>query len=733
MSISKQNLVLTESDISIFLTERHQLLFKQFLASPIKANYVTYWEELTCVGYNPETNRLEAVVSVKQSSGYSTSLCAAGSKEYVRFFIDYHDGAGFQDAGMTNFKAANISDGTPATHPIQYMAYIYPDTASHKKYLGCSKAVIPTVKAILSWNTPVPSNPDYHPHYGNVIERNIQLKPLWVFKPIDPSDLSFYPKPKFIDIPKLVDIKWPIPPIPPIEPLYKLYKANKVPEHRMLYTSIAPMLTEKTFATSAMKYQPNEIAKLGIDFSKFADLFAANDDKADVGYEELVCVGLNTATDTLGAVLHVKKNAGYSGDLCSSGSAEYVAFWADWDNNGSFDNYLGTTEVRVHDLDNIPAEGLYYNVALPVDITKHLRACSKPNVIRIRAVLSWASLPSTTNPNLLNHWGNRLDALVQLRPGKAVDGDLDVVITTINEVSVADINADGLAEPIAAFPNAMRPFGGAIMVSGYFTGSGAPGNVHYRVEYSNNDGASWNTILDKQRFIIETTPFATLDDQDPSLTGGWLTYKASASPLQIIRFNNLAIWDSGSKNGKHKLRVAFSDEPFSMPYNPVIIDYSNEIAIHLDNDGFNVNPAAHAPGDGLSALHDIDIIIDGGECNFYQTGTDTLLTGAVKVRDDYFHSWNLDLQPSSHFIAPATLSNIVAPTGRSCIGLFDTGDNSHAFSIDLTKLDPCGYTIRVYGHDRAIVGYASYFFDGSYTFGITNHQGYKYAGFSILP
>ena len=732
MSMSKK-LVLSDNDISIFHAERMQLLFKQYMATPIKAKYVTYWEEITCVGYHPENNRLEAVVSVKQSGGYSTGLCAAGPKEYVRFFVDYHDGAGFIDAGMTNFKVANIADGTPATHPIQYMAYIYLDTTNHKKYLGCSKAVIPTVKAILSWNTPVPNDPDYHPHYGNVIERNIQLKPLLIYKPFDPSDLVFYPKPKFVDIPKLMEKAFPTPPLPPIEKLYKTYKSNQVPDHRMLYTSIAPMVMEKSFATTALKYQPNEIAQLGIDYDKLIEVILGNDDKADVAFEELVCVGLNSATDTLGAVIHVKKNSGYSGDLCSTGSAEYVAFWADWDNNGSFDEYLGTAEVRVHDLDNIPADGLYYNVALPIDVTKHLRACSKPNVIRIRAVLSWSSLPSTTNPNVLNHWGNRLDALVQVRPGRATDGELDVVITTVNEVSISDINNDGLAEPTAAFPNAMRPFGGEVMLSGYFTGSGAPGTVHYRVEYTNNDGASWNPIMDKQRFIIEGSPFPTIDEQDASMSDGWLSYKGSTSPLQIIRFNVLAVWDTGVKNGKHKLRVAFSDEPFTMPYNPVIINYSNEVAVYLDNDGFNVNPAPHAAGDPLSSVHDIDIIIDGGECNFYKTGVDTLLTGRIKVMDDYFHSWNLDVQPSSHFIPPATLSSIVTPTGRACTGISDFGDNNFAFSIDLTKLDPCGYTVRIYGHDRAILGHRSYFIDGTYSFNLGNHQGYKYAGFSILP
>ena len=57
---------------------------------------------------------------------------------------------------------------------------------------------------------------------------------------------------------------------------------------------------------------------------------------------------------------------------------------------------------------------------LPVDLTYHRRSCSKPKVGRIRAVLSWGVPPSTTNPDQLSHWGNRLDAHVQINPGEVI-------------------------------------------------------------------------------------------------------------------------------------------------------------------------------------------------------------------------------------------------------------------------------------------------------------------------
>src|ERR1051325_1344471 len=71
---------------------------------PIKGN--TNYEELTCVGFNPQTNFLEATIAVKLPNGYGGTLCMAGTTEYVRFFVDY--GSGWEDAGVTGVKVHDI-------------------------------------------------------------------------------------------------------------------------------------------------------------------------------------------------------------------------------------------------------------------------------------------------------------------------------------------------------------------------------------------------------------------------------------------------------------------------------------------------------------------------------------------------------------------------------------------------------------------------------------------------
>ena len=72
--------------------------FTKSAYQPVNAiqNNTTY-EEVTCIGFNPVTNVLEAVIQIKQPTGYAGDPCAAGSYEYVRFYVDY--GSGFQDAG----------------------------------------------------------------------------------------------------------------------------------------------------------------------------------------------------------------------------------------------------------------------------------------------------------------------------------------------------------------------------------------------------------------------------------------------------------------------------------------------------------------------------------------------------------------------------------------------------------------------------------------------------------
>src|SRR5260370_31907961 len=152
-----------------------------------------------------------------------------------------------------------------------------------------------------------------------------------------------------------------------------------------------------TAADAAGQGDLTETGKLGINLS--AVIEELTEGGGNTAFEELTCVGLNAPTDTFGAIIHVKRPGGYAGDLCSAGSQEYVAFWADWDGDGVFEAYIGTASVGVHDISTIPAGGLYYSVLLPAAGGGPPPASSAPNAIQPTAVLSSAAPPATRQPH----------------------------------------------------------------------------------------------------------------------------------------------------------------------------------------------------------------------------------------------------------------------------------------------------------------------------------------------
>ena len=137
------------------------------------------YEQLNCVGYNPDRNLLEATISIKLPYGYGGDLCQAGSAEYVRFFIDY--GAGWVDAGFTGVKVHDIPNSEDCakvgTKPLTYVATL---PLNPKIAECCNHPVLPKVHAILSWNLIPPAGPvhvGWLPPWGNALDCHIQIKP----------------------------------------------------------------------------------------------------------------------------------------------------------------------------------------------------------------------------------------------------------------------------------------------------------------------------------------------------------------------------------------------------------------------------------------------------------------------------------------------------------------------------------------------------------------------------
>jgi len=189
-----------------------------------------------------------------------------------------------------------------------------------------------------------------------------------------------------------------------------------VPAHRFGVSELNTIVNTGVFTQELVTAKTAEWTVAGLDFvGAVGALLKTN---ADVDYEQLECLGLDEGIpERLVGTFRIKRPLGYSGDLCHPGSQEYVAFWADWDNTCEW-TYLSTVKVNVHDIPSIPKDGLCYTAILPVDVSKIRQSCKKPKIARVRAVLSWSVQPSTTDPNALNFYGNRLDAHVQINPSE---------------------------------------------------------------------------------------------------------------------------------------------------------------------------------------------------------------------------------------------------------------------------------------------------------------------------
>jgi hypothetical protein len=136
---------------------------------------VTIWEELLCVAFYPDLNRLMAVVDIPRPDGYSGMLRRHGSVEYVRFFIDWGRGEGYEPVSLTHFKVSDAPvDGDRRREPLRKTLSAIFDA---DRYWGCIlDGIQPKVRAVLSWNQVPELDPEFTPLFGNVVDSVIWVK-----------------------------------------------------------------------------------------------------------------------------------------------------------------------------------------------------------------------------------------------------------------------------------------------------------------------------------------------------------------------------------------------------------------------------------------------------------------------------------------------------------------------------------------------------------------------------
>jgi hypothetical protein len=419
-------------------------------------------------------------------------------------------------------------------------------------------------------------------------------------------------------------------------------------------------------AESFTKFLPG----VKIDTGIIDQLFPKSD--GNISFEELKCIGLDpNHPDTLVGVIQVKKSSGYSGGPCTHGSPEYVTFWGDFDGNGSFETCLGTAQVTVYDLPNIPDQGLFYAVRLPVDLSKYRQPCKKgPKVVRIRAILSWNVAVPCSNPDQVPVWGNREETLINISPSVQTPSG---TILNLGGISVAYIdNVTGMTTSTAKFvinnypPDSLGracPFGGRVTVQGY----PVPG-YSYIVEVS-QDNAIWTPVLTD---LWVEDQFANLNLYKANPVTNRFDYLPFTQNAMLL----LAQWDT-SGNEKWYVRLSVFD-------GGGFLEGTDTHVIQIDNTWPEVS---------------VNITTGTGNCGKFKIGT--LLEGKYVARDvlafgDQIGQYYVYIQPG---VNPPGVG-VPTPDGGLVSTLTAPGED---WKLDTTAMTPCGYTINVQAVDRTII------------------------------
>lgn len=669
----------------------------------------TFYEEIGCVGFQPQFNRLEAVVYVNQPFGYGGDICSAGTQEYVRFFISFDNGVTWQDQGLTSFTAYDIPEGTTGAKRLEYGVTLQINPP--KKF--CLFNNLALVRAILSWNQPPPPDPNFNPVWGNVHDTHIQIEGFDLFPFEDLFQVLKIKTPPQLS--ELVDLTQPVAAAKPkalnVAELQALYKDKGVEPHRFALSELHKLISQPALSESLMApgfkglFEGLNINLIDI----IGKLFPVD---GNTNYEELECIGLNPNQDTLAGVIRVKLPNGYSGGPCTDGSREYVTFWGDFNNNGTFETCLGTASVSVYDINKIPKEGLEYAVFLPVDLNKYRQPCEDgPRVVRIRAILSWNVAPPCNNPNYIPVWGNREETLIHIYPGKKIQpGDFTPFLYEISGVGVCSI------DQATGFATGDRPFGKIINITGEIPAALAltmPDTLKYKVSVRELPGGAPQALNNSfDVFIIEgigsgpatgSSLSQVADSSGPYIN--FYTYREYGTPVsgawrRVASPNRLlAQWNTGQPmTGMWEIMVEAVDTLTNTPYaagvTTCIADGTTRqnVKIKLDE----VAPVGNIAIIGFSVgSGPIQPAVD---CATFTKGV--TIHGTYSATDEHFGSLSLTVEPAG----PANGAT-VNPSSRTYYlpDLVPTTGEAGTWTLDTSPMDPCGYVIRLQVSDRTIV------------------------------
>ena len=307
------------------------------------------------------------------------------------------------------------------------------------------------------------------------------------------------------------------------------------------------------------------------------------------------------------------------------------------------------------------------------------RTCKEPKIARLRAVLSWSTPPSTTDPNALTTWGNLVDAHVLVPPLSKVVGP---GLAIIGGIGVADIDVfgNGMTKPNALFalygtaadpygPTRTCPFGGLITIQGAPPTS--PSSItKYRMWAQNITQGTSPVKLDSKIHVVDNGGVGSWVAPDGA---GFFTYLPDSQNL-----DDLLAYFYSAGDDKWGVWLEYADSTDN------VLGATAVHFIQLDNTG----PTA--------VIH----ISSGGDCkDFLQN---VLISGLFTASDIHFGHYVIYAVPLSMSPNATTPSSGVT----SVVG--------GSWSLDTTGMKPCGYVVELWAYDRTIVGSQPGSWNGGY-------------------
>lgn len=678
----------------------------------------TTYEQLTCIGYNPEIQTLTGIVRINQNDGYNGGPCTNGSKEYVRFYIDYNNGAGWQDLGAQSFDTHDIIH--TGESPLAYAVNLH--FVPRVEHCCDETPVLPKVKAILSWGVLPPAGvPGYVPVWGNVLEVSIQIAPnkgliCLLKKGLTNAGVALKPG-VAENLASVLPANMPAmyspastPEEVPLAQLVKAYGKNVEPERVGFDTALSAINANIQTVVRAH----TTITAAGLDAAKIFSFI--NNPKYNTTYEEVKCVGLNRDASILNATINMKKSSGFAGGLCTKGSREFVAFYMDFEDGAGW-RYMGTSSVGAHDISSLPAGGLCYNVELPVNLLPYEKqSCKNVYLARVKAILSWNQLPPTNNPNWVAPWGNAIESWVEIR-NTTTTGDKKPYILTIGTFPANKINTStGLVDKTLGAPDATvdsydgYSFNGSIPITGIIT---TP------PDSNDNPAAQMKYKIMLKRASQPDTAFApvtgTFDVLKTVISGGMPVQNVVAQVNQSGYYDYLVDFTPPTI-------VTVSGDLLG----ELVLPDSDLYEFYIETDG-GLQTSRYRVKTDVNVPKNVHIQIDNGQnCGSLKQGNP--VTGTYSIADNENNCLGVEFEILYY---PAGTSSALTVDGvteafDSIVPVPAVGKNG-VWSITTDHLTPCGYNLRMYAFDKTIVCYHTL----SYAYGITSQYTYDTLGFCL--